>query len=247
MPRVDQLVITCEHGGNRIPAAYRHLFIGRGRLLNSHRGYDPGALELARSLARAFRAPLVISTTSRLLIDLNRSLTHPSAYSPLTSGLSQRNRDAISDKHYLPYRAAVKAELRRALSRGRTVLHLSVHTFTPILRGEVRTADIGLLYDPARPSERRCCARWRQALAAARPDLRIRRNYPYLGTSDGFTTALRSVLPPARYLGVEIEVNQKHPRSGGAGWRGVQQAVVRSLSAAISGETPGVIGSRDRS
>src|SRR4030081_1301042 len=66
---MDTFIITCEHGGNRIPAPYRRLFRGRRVLLDSHRGYDPGALVMARALARAFRAPLVTSTISRLLVD----------------------------------------------------------------------------------------------------------------------------------------------------------------------------------
>jgi len=32
----DFLLITCEHGGNRIPARYRPLFRGAGKLLDSH-------------------------------------------------------------------------------------------------------------------------------------------------------------------------------------------------------------------
>jgi N-formylglutamate amidohydrolase len=78
---IDSFLITCEHGGNRIPAPYRRLFRGRRALLDSHRGYDPGALAMARAMARAFRAPLVTSTISRLLIDLNRSIGHPHLFS----------------------------------------------------------------------------------------------------------------------------------------------------------------------
>jgi predicted N-formylglutamate amidohydrolase len=51
------LVITCEHGSNRIPAPYRDLFHAHEVLLDSHRGYDPGALIMARALATAFEAP----------------------------------------------------------------------------------------------------------------------------------------------------------------------------------------------
>ena len=35
------LVITCEHGGNRIPAPYRDLFHAHQALLDSHRGMIP--------------------------------------------------------------------------------------------------------------------------------------------------------------------------------------------------------------
>ncbi|HQO04445.1 MAG TPA: N-formylglutamate amidohydrolase, partial [Spirochaetota bacterium] len=45
------LLLTCEHGGNIIPEGFRPLFTGDRNVLNSHRGYDIGALEAARLLA----------------------------------------------------------------------------------------------------------------------------------------------------------------------------------------------------
>jgi predicted N-formylglutamate amidohydrolase len=94
-----------------------------------------------------------------------------------------------------------------------------VHSFTPELNGKVRTADVGLLYDPTRDAERELCRRWQKALltqiAATRgdrtniwSDYRIRRNYPYRGSSDGLTTTLRRVFPALAYIGIELEVNQ---------------------------------------
>ena len=50
---MDIFIITCEHGGNRIPAPYRRLFRGQRALLDSHRGYDPGSLVMAKALASA--------------------------------------------------------------------------------------------------------------------------------------------------------------------------------------------------
>ena len=77
---MDTFIITCEHGGNRIPAPYRRLFREQSALLDSHRGYDPGSLVMAKALASAYRAPLVASTVSRLLIDLNRSIGNPQLF-----------------------------------------------------------------------------------------------------------------------------------------------------------------------
>ena len=70
--RKETLIITCEHGGNAVPAAYAALFSGHELLLETHRGWDPGALELAGQMASKFDAPLYAATTTRLLIDLNR-------------------------------------------------------------------------------------------------------------------------------------------------------------------------------
>lgn len=74
--------------------------------------------------------------------------------------------------------------------------------------GHERNNDIGLLYDPDRMEEVRYCDKFRELLLNQLPDLRIRSNYPYLGTADGLTTYLRQQFPE-NYLGIELEVNQK--------------------------------------
>jgi predicted N-formylglutamate amidohydrolase len=88
-------------------------------------------------------------------------------------------------------------------------LHLGVHSFTPQIDGRLRTADVGLLYDPSRSSERRFCERWKSSLREIAPNRRVRRNYPYRGKSDGFTTHLRRTIDSPQYLGIELEVNQR--------------------------------------
>ena len=54
--RRDRLVVTCEHAGNVVPERYRPLFVGHEHLLPTHRGWDPGALLLAREMAERFDA-----------------------------------------------------------------------------------------------------------------------------------------------------------------------------------------------
>jgi len=159
----DHILITCEHGGNRIPPRYRPLFAGFEALLQSHRGYDPGALAMARKFA--------------------------------------------------------------AIAHGNRVIHLASHSFTPVLDGVVRNADIGLLYDPARPGEVELCRRWQAKLEARAPGLRVRRNYPYTGRSDGFTAWLRRRFPADRYVGIELEINQQQLASGRRHWLALQDLV----------------------
>ena len=81
----------------------------------------------------------------------------------------------------------------------------------------MRTADIGMLYDPGRPGEVAFATAWIDALRAADPTLRLRRNYPYLGKSDGVTQVMRRSYPPDRYVGIELEVNQRYVEAGRAG------------------------------
>lgn len=202
------LVLSCEHAGNRIPAPWRTLFRGQQARLNSHRGFDIGALTCARALARRLGAPLLYADTSRLLIDLNRSPHHPALYSEITRGLPPADKQRILTRHYLPHRNRVENRISGQIASARRVLHVAVHSFTPVLDGVRRRADIALLYDPARRLEVRVCRTWQQALEHE-SDVLVRRNYPYRGVSDGLTRYLRTRFRPAVYAGIELELNQR--------------------------------------
>src|ERR1700741_1547411 len=127
---MDNFIITCEHGGNGIPAPYRRLFRGQTALLDSHRGYDPGSLVMAKAVARACRAPLVAWTVSRLLIDLNRSIGHPQLFSAMTRAAPAETRAQIVERYYQPYRVQVERLVGQAVSGGQRVIHISSHSFT---------------------------------------------------------------------------------------------------------------------
>jgi predicted N-formylglutamate amidohydrolase len=86
------LLVTSEHGGNDVPEEHRSLFRGRKALLDSHRGWDPGTLDLAERLASALGAPLVASSVTRLLVDLNRSPHNPRVFSEVTRPLPRAAR-----------------------------------------------------------------------------------------------------------------------------------------------------------
>ena len=202
------VVVTCEHGGNAIPKRWAALFRGKEGVLRTHRGYDIGAARMAEIVASALHASLFVAGVSRLLVDLNRSPHHPRRFSELTRGLPAAEKARIVRGYYEPHRGAVEGAVAAGIARGRPILHLGVHSFTPVLDGVVRRADIGLLYDPESRAERDLCSAWQGALARTAPSLVVRRNYPYRGVSDGFTTAVRRLHRAPAYAGVEIEVNQ---------------------------------------
>jgi predicted N-formylglutamate amidohydrolase len=235
---IDSFLITCEHGGNRIPAPYRRLFRGKRALLDSHRGYDPGALVMAKALAGAFKAPLVTSTVSRLLVDLNRSIGHAHVFSAATRDAPAELRAGIVQRYYGPYRAQVESLVRQSVARGRRVIHISSHSFTPVLDGKVRRADVGLLYHPGRRGEVELCARWKASLAEISPTLTVRRNYPYAGKGDGLTSHLRQSLAPSAYVGIELEVNQRIVMQAGRRWTALRGALIDSLRMACGLSVP---------
>jgi predicted N-formylglutamate amidohydrolase len=228
------VVITCEHGGNRIPSPYRALFTRSRALLATHSGYDAGALPMARALARDFDAPLVASTVSRLVVDLNRSIGHRALYSDATRGLARAAHDRILALYYRPYRLQVETRVERAVAAGLRVVHISSHSFTPMLEGIVRDADVGLLYDPARPGERALCGDWSTMLSRRIAPLRVRRNYPYQGRNDGLTSYLRQRFAPTRYVGIELEINQKHADARNRFPGALRRAVIASLREALA-------------
>ncbi|MCZ7640812.1 MAG: N-formylglutamate amidohydrolase [Verrucomicrobia bacterium] len=221
------LLLTCEHGGNRIPPPYAPLFRGASELLATHRGWDPGALTLARTLARRLNRPLLAVTWSRLFVEANRSPTNPRIWSRFTRSLPRDERQHILERWWRPHRQAVEDAVAAALAQGHRVVHVAVHSFTPELDGEVRNADVTFLYDSRRPREAELCRHWAALLNSRNPALRLRYNYPYRGAADGLTTWLRRRHPATRYLGVELEINQA--LVGTRGWRRFQQQIAGSL------------------
>lgn len=211
----DAVIVSCEHASACVPDRYRRVFRANAstRLLASHRAYDIGAEAVAVSLSDALSCPLFVGSVTRLLIDLNRSPRHRAVFSEYARRLTADERHELLARYYLPFRARVHRAIRDRIARGRRVIHLSVHSFTPRLSGVRRDTDIGLLYDPARPGEAAFAASWQARLQQAGSLGRVRRNYPYRGVSDGHTTALRKVFDANRYVGIELELNQLFFRS----------------------------------
>lgn len=228
------VVVSCEHAGNRVPQELHTLFAGADALLASHRGYDAGAERIARSLARALGVDPLLQPVSRLVVDANRSIDHGTAYSRFTRDLPAAERRRIEARYHAPHRARVEEAAAAAIgARGRCV-HIGVHTFTPVFGGRVRALDVGLLCDPHRPAEIEVVEAWRARLAALDPELRVRRNLPYRGWTDGLTTALRERLGSA-YAGIELEVNQAEIDR--RDWSRRLRHIVRSARESLVGTT----------
>jgi predicted N-formylglutamate amidohydrolase len=227
-----RLLVSCEHGGNRVPKEYAPLFAQAADVLATHRGYDLGALEIARAFGRKLGVTPFTATTTRLVVDLNRSPANRNVFSAYTRSLSPAQREAALAKHYRPYRAAVEDAVAAAVAAGDSVLHVSAHSFTPELRGEVRNCDVGFLFDPRRRGEVKFVQAWYAALHAAAPELVLRRNYPYRGVSDALVTHLRRRYGARGYVGMELEVNQKHV--GTARWRTLVAVLAATLETAVA-------------
>jgi len=222
MGKRHKLLITCEHGGNTIPRKYRYLFDNTD-ILDTHRAFDPGALQLARKIAGYNHCDLKFETISRLLVDQNRSIGNASLFSCYSKLLSPKERELLLNRYYTPYHQEIHSILQSNRSSKLFTIHFSIHSFTPVLNNKIRHADLGLLYDPSRTIEQAVAEQLKECIHEKIPELRIRKNYPYKGISDGLTSAMRKVYDQSLYCGIEIEINQKHVLDNSSIWRSLQQ------------------------
>ena len=196
-------VFTCEHASAHVPERYAGLGLGADELID-HVAWDIGAAALARRVADGFAAPVVESTCSRLVIDCNRDLhdhdlivgeTH-GVVVPGNHDLDRTERMHRIARYHRPYHAAVDEVLADRPSE--TIL-VSVHSFTPELRGQRRALEVGVLYDDHLP----LAGSLANAIAAT--GLVVRHNEPYSGL-DGliYSARLHGLRHRLRYVELEV-------------------------------------------
>ncbi len=209
----EQVLVTCEHASNRLPAG----FTLERCLRQSHIAWDPGAKAIAARVAKRMRAPLWCGEFSRLVVDLNRSVDNRMLIRrvsdghrvPFNYGLSAADRQARIDRYYRPYRDGVATDAEQIVARHGRCVQVCVHTFTPSLAGKERGNDLGLLHDPNWGIERSVCDEVKARFERL-TDLVVWHNRPYSGTADGILPAMRRAHTPERFVGIELEINQKH-------------------------------------
>jgi predicted N-formylglutamate amidohydrolase len=142
-------LLVCDHASNRIPRGLGNLGLASDRLIE-HIAWDPGAAEVARGLAARLDAPLLLSSYSRLVIDLNRPLASSESIPersagitiPGNLGLTRQARAARVAALFDPYHQAIAGLLSGRTER--PTLLFSIHSFTPELSGERRPWDAGV-------------------------------------------------------------------------------------------------------
>jgi predicted N-formylglutamate amidohydrolase len=222
---VSPVLLLCEHAANRLPFT-RNVRAAHRAVLRSHWGWDIGAWELTRELARRLGATAIGGRWSRLLIDLNRRVDDPTLIPrragrtvlPWNDGIDAETAEQRVLDYHTPYHVEVdRLILRRLVRRVRPVL-LAVHTFTPRFRGGSRPFQIGILYEHHRDLARRLGRVLRDA------GLTVRYNQPYSGLK-GMMYAVDRHGSHHRLPCLEVEVNQRMLKPPDA---------VRRLGAAIA-------------
>ncbi len=211
--RPARWVITCDHASNRVPEDVGGGDLGLPRQdMERHIAYDIGAAGVARALAEALDAPVILSDFSRLVIDPNRGEDDPTLLMKVYDGSiipANRHADAVEverrlARYHRPYHRAIEALIA---ARADPVL-VAIHSFTPQFVGRPpRPWHVGVLY----------AADTRLALPLlarlnAEPDLCVGDNQPYSGhlpgdalDRHGVQTGLPHVLVEVRNDLIETE------------------------------------------
>lgn len=199
------ILITCEHATERMPEGWSWPEEDR-RLVGTHWAFDLGARELALELAARMGAGAVLSRFSRLVVDANRPEDSPTLFRKEAEGLpvhlntthlDAREAERRIETLLRPYHSA--ADARVGSSGARTLL--SMHSFTPVYEGAVRTLEVGVLHDLDEDLAARLAA------ALERAAIRVAVNEPYSGLHGLMYSVDRHARTHGR-ASVELEIRQ---------------------------------------
>jgi predicted N-formylglutamate amidohydrolase len=152
-PRVGPFLFTCEHAGRRLPEW--HPTAEDLPYLDDHWGWDVGAADLTRELARLCGSGALLTRFSRLVCDPNRSPDEPSFVVREVAGHALSWNRAVDDaelarrrtRYFDPYHAAIDAALAQRAASGAPARLCSIHSFTPVWDGRARGMEVGVLFD----------------------------------------------------------------------------------------------------
>ena len=146
--------LICDHASRRLPKRLGSLGL-QDRDLERHIAWDLGAADLTRLMADALGAFAILQNYSRLVIDCNRPLEVPSSITdisedtviPANKLLTHAERTRRQQDIFHPYHARLSRELDERLAQKIPTILVSVHSFTPVFKGERRTVEVGVLYN----------------------------------------------------------------------------------------------------
>ncbi len=148
------VLLLCDHASNAVPSRYGRLGLADAEF-ERHIAYDIGAAAATAAMAEAFEAPALLTTYSRLLIDPNRGAEDPTLVMRLSDGAIVPGNARIDAaeierrriEFWQPYHDAIETRLASMKASGTVPVIVSMHSFTPVMKGVPRPWHIGLLWD----------------------------------------------------------------------------------------------------
>ena len=225
----SRIVLVCEHASNHIPPAWGDLGLTQDQR-RAHIAWDPGALGLARALARRVDAALIHAPVSRLVYDCNRAPDMPGAMPvrsevhdvPGNANLAAEERQRRTREIYLPFHDGLHGLIMRRMALGLRPVIVTIHSFTPVYFGKPRQVEFGIIHD-ADPTLAHAIHH-----AAQGTGFVTELNQPY-SAADAVTHTLRVIATPYALPNAMLEV-----RNDLIGDAAAQEAMAETLALVLN-------------
>ena len=225
------LLLVCDHASCRFPDRLGDMGLDPFAR-RCHLAIDIGAGSLTEKLAELTGATAVLAQYSRLVVDCNRQLMDPGAFLEYGDGilvpgnrnLHQDEKDRRAEAIYWPYHRAIDEQLRRLRVAGMTPTFVSIHSFTPVLNGEARPWQIGVLWDKDRATAEAFIEGYRAA------GYETGDNEPYSGKApQDYTIDTHAEGAGLPHVGIEIRQDLVDTIEGVDAIAGLMQGIIESL------------------
>ncbi len=240
------VLLVCDHASRRFPAALGTMGLDPFAR-RCHLAVDIGAGLLTERLADSLNVTAVLCQYSRLIVDCNRQLMDPGAFLEFSDGvivpgnrnLRRAEKDLRAREIYWEYHKAIEREMDRLRQQDIVPVFVAIHSFTPVMNGEARTWEMGVLWDKDRVTAEMFIHDLRKT------GYLVGDNEPYSGKApQDFTIDHHAESIELPHVGIEVRQDLIHHEDGVSRIAEIMHDVIASVSAQrnptdISSRQPG--------
>lgn len=232
------VLLVCDHATRRFPRSLGSMGLDPAAR-RCHLALDIGAGPLTERLAISLGVTAVLCQYSRLVVDCNRQLMDPGAFLEFGDGvvipgnrnLHQSDKDIRANDIYWPYHQAIDSQIQRFRQQDIDPVLISIHSFTPVLNGDSRTWEMGVLWDQDRDTAQFFVRGLREA------GYLVGDNEPYSGKApQDFTIDHHAEPIKLPHVGIEIRQDLIHHDDRVEKIAEVFDKVIKSLAARVKPE-----------
>lgn len=229
------VLLVCDHATRRFPRSLGSMGLDPAAR-RCHLALDIGAGPLTERLAISLGVTAVLCQYSRLVVDCNRQLMDPGAFLEFGDGvvipgnrnLHQSDKDIRANEIYWPYHQAIDSQIQRFRQQDIEPVLISIHSFTPVLNGDSRTWEMGVLWDQDRDTAQYFVRGLREA------GYLVGDNEPYSGKApQDFTIDHHAEPIKLPHVGIEIRQDLIHHDDRVEKIAEVFDKVIKSLPARV--------------
>ena len=207
IPSEGGVLLVVDHASSHIPD---DIDLGiSAKYQQDHIAFDPGIAPIARLMTETSGYLAILSTASRLIVDLNRYPDEAAVIVECSDGveipgnkISEEEKQARLDRFFTPYHDRVG----KLISDLKPALVASLHSFSPILRSNPqlkRPWDMGIMYNNYTAAPRLAIQ-----FLEAEGVIKVGDQMPYSGKDLNATMNRHCEAIGQPYIGVEIRQDQ---------------------------------------